>query len=541
MASLHNPRTFNAAVKHLFRHFQDPKRLETNPIVSHLFRMPTDGSRIPINATQRLSKLHVLVREAAECCRDDDLAAGKALRANRQFAVLTLQYFDAIPIDQIAKRLGISIKHCYRERAEICRRIALYLYKRSPTALSERNEDGFYFLLNRLSDINIHEPRAAVQACHYLERSAHSAQQKIDALHVGIAWSLNVGDHASAQSAYLRAVRIYDEHLAPAPVELQRTAQASIKISAWRLANHLGQDAQAREEVEAAIGILEHLPTPQTTYAKEFWIDAYVDLAVTLWGVGNLAGAYDALSRALSRTDQIPRSSPLRFRVNASFWKFQNYLLLAKQHLHTAEARLEGLQGVLKQAYESGSLWEAIHTLIALIECHVFARQENRALQSARAALALIAKIPDPVMRMEVSIDVGQRLLSTKFWRHALNLLPRGGRIRRMDDYRQHALDHAYALIALKRGDFQTAWEQSKDACTGRSTLDLRYQLIAATSAHRLGRERVAREASARAVLTAERLGAVPLLRDTYEVVAEVRNDGRYARRAQEMMRMVIA
>lgn len=542
MPNVRRPETFNAAVKHLFRHLHDSRRLQSNPIVGHLFGARADISEFTHGARETLSKLQVLVREAAELCRDEGIAAGKNQQAQRQFAILTLHYFGGVPLDQIARHLGISTKHCYRERADICRRIGLRLYRISqPAELFAQSEEAFYFLLARASETNVYTPKAALQACQYLERVARTPQQKLDALNVAIAWALLLGDDSSAQAGYLRATRLYNEELAAAPSEMQRTAEASLKISAWRIADHRGSDAEAKEAVEGAISILEGLPMPQTTFREEFWIDAYVDFAVTLWNGGNLAGAYDLLSHASSRIDHIPVASPLRFRVDTSLWRLRNYLLLSRQHLHTSETRLERLQTVLKQAYESGSLWEAIETLIALVECHVFARRDTKAFQSARIALTLVRKIEHPAMRMGVSIEIGLRLLSTKFWRYALNLFPRGNRVHQIGDCRQRALDHSRSLAALKLGDFRSAWEQSKMSCDGSSTLALRNQLVAAASAHHLGLDRAARETAELAVSNAERLGAVPLLRDAYEVFAEIQGDKRFEQRAREMMRILAA
>ena len=66
----------------------------------------------------------------AAYCRDADLAAGKEERALRQHAIVSQQCLEQRPIRDVAARLGISYYHCYRQRAEICRRVARYICER---------------------------------------------------------------------------------------------------------------------------------------------------------------------------------------------------------------------------------------------------------------------------------------------------------------------------------------------------------------------------------------------------------------------------
>jgi hypothetical protein len=539
-----HPKTFNAAAKHLFRYLHDSRRLQANPITSQLFRTSPNISESPHDARQTLSELHALVIQAAKHCRDEGISAGKSERARRQFAIINLQYFEGHSIREVAHLLGLSVKHCYRERAEICQRIALYLYQRSQPAnvVGTRDEEGFYFLLDRLLERDAGAPRAALRACQYLEGVADSPQEKIDALQSAIALSLILGDYSSAEAGYVRAVRLYEEHFLALPSELQGAAQASINVAAWHLANHRGRNDQALRAAEFAVKHLEHPPMRRTPYAQKFWVEAHFNLAVTLWARGNLAGAYDALNHAASRIDRVSLTSALRFRVEASLWKLRNYLLLTMATWGTSEMRLNGLRTAFNQAYELGSLSEAIDALISITECHVFARRDEQALHSAHAAVMLSKKIDNPVMQMETSIDVAVRLLSTRFWRQVKLLFPLEDGAVKVNDYHQRVLDYATALQALRLGDFEKAWRYSNVSNNdGWTMVALRSQLVGAASAHLLGLEHVAREAAESAVYTAERFGAAPLLRDAYRVAADVLGDERFGTGAREMTRILAA
>lgn len=535
------PKTFNAAAKHLFRHLHDSRRLQANPIVRQLFGASSDIFGSPHDARQALSRLHALVLQSAKRCRDESIAAGKIERARRQFAIINWQYFEGVSIRDVARRLGLSVKHCYRERAEICQRIAAYLYQYGQPAsvVPTRDEAGFYFLLDRLLEFNTGMPKAALRACQYLESVAESPQQKIDALHAGVALSLSLGDVSSAEAGYIRAARLYDEHYSGSPSEVQRAAQASINIAAWRLANYRGENDEALKTAECAVRHLERLPKRRTLHAEKFWVEAHFNLAVTLWARGNLSAAYDVLSRGASGVDRVPLSSSLRFRVDASLWKLRNYLLQTMASSYTSEVRLNGLSTAFKQACDLGSLPEAIDALTSITDCHVFAGRDEEALQSARAALALLRRIGNPIVQMELSIDMGVRLLSTKFWRQAKRSFFETSDLR-LDDCHQRLLNYAAALLALRLGDFEKAWRYSSASNNDSwALLALRSQLVAAASAHFLGFKNVAREAAESAVYTAEGFGAAPLLRDAYRVAADVLGEKRFATRAQEMIRIL--
>ncbi len=95
-----------------------------------------------------------------------------------------MQYFDRrCRSAEIHPTLHISVKHCYRERAEICRRIAAALSERPGQDVSVRpSEEAFYVLLNRLLEHGADVTPAELAACIYLENVAQSAPQKAAAL-----------------------------------------------------------------------------------------------------------------------------------------------------------------------------------------------------------------------------------------------------------------------------------------------------------------------------------------------------------------------
>lgn len=69
--------SFSSAIKHLFRHLHDPAMLRKNPLVQRFFEEPANERAGYVTDRARLDRIHQLVRQAAERCRDDDLISGE--------------------------------------------------------------------------------------------------------------------------------------------------------------------------------------------------------------------------------------------------------------------------------------------------------------------------------------------------------------------------------------------------------------------------------------------------------------------------------
>lgn len=535
------PKTFDAAVKHLFRYLDDFGRLQLNPIAKPFFDA-ANTSESPARARQALSDLRAAVLETAERFRADASEAGEEAHAERQFAIVKMHYFDGVPLDDVAKALHVSAKHCYRERAAICRRIASALSQEGKTgAVVTPTEDGFYVLLDRLLEHEADASRAELAACEYLQNLARTTQQKIAALHAFTVLSIRLGDDPSAEAGYVRATRVYDEQRLTLSPELQRTVEASMNVLAWSLANHRGQSDVARVAAERAVQCLELGPIDRTMYADRLQAEARFNLSTTLWASGKLSDAYDLVRETAVRCERLAPSASIRIRAEGSLWKLRTYLLLS--NFCTSESRIAGLVGAKERALRAGALSEAIDAMVSITECHMFANHDAQALQSARAALALARAAQNPVEYMEVAIELGVRLLSTKFWRQGLQLLPRAPALKSLDDYRKQLLSYASALGAFRAGHVEKAWTLSTapGANDQWANLEVRRGLLAAESAHLLGRKGQANLAAEVAVAAAERLGAAPLLRNAYSVSGLVLGSARVAAQAQEIARILAA
>jgi hypothetical protein len=533
------PQTFDAAAKHLFRHLDDVGRLQTNPIARRFFER-ADGSGAPQHLKQALAELRAQVMAAAERLRAEDESAGGGERGARRATIVKLHYLDGVPMHDVATALNVSVKHCYRERAAICRRIAQVLVRHDKTdAVVTETEDGYYFLLDRLLE-HAETSSADLEACEYLQSLAKTTLQRLAALRAYDTLAGRLGDDEAVDAAYARAQLVYERERGGLAPEAQRTAEAFMSHFAWMHAHYRGQSDRALEAAEKALECLERGPIERTTFAQQFHVQVRLNLAVTLWARGELAGAYDVLVETASRCERTAPSSPLLIRLDGAIWKLRTYLRLSNSF--SSETRIDGLVRARDRAVRSGASQEAVEAMLAITECHVFAKRDAQALQSARATLALAASA-HPVLQAETSIDLAVRLLATKFWREALPLFPAIGPGVDFSSYHRSLLAYGMSLAAFRAGDLEQAWK-STNVAVGYGqfvTLDLRRALLAAESGYLLGRKAQAYQAAETALVMAERLGAAPLLRDAYAVSGRILGRPRVGADAEEIERILAA
>jgi hypothetical protein len=163
--------SLQVAARHLFRHLHEARRLRKNPLVQKFFARRGDAFASRHDDDDILQSIHTAVREGAARYRDEALFGDEQLRAGRQYTIVVRQCLENRPIAEVAGMLGISVKHCYRERADIAQRIARYIadpYEPVPSS-SVSESDAFYLLLDQLLEYkSLSDLGTAAEACRYL-------------------------------------------------------------------------------------------------------------------------------------------------------------------------------------------------------------------------------------------------------------------------------------------------------------------------------------------------------------------------------------
>jgi len=541
---MHSIPPFKKAAKHLFRNLHVPLALRRNPLVRHLFEGLTDR---PSRAGERaiLERIHQLVRKGAQHCRDADLTAGKDERAFRQYAIVTTHCLEQRPIQDVAAALGISYQYCYRQRADICERIARYICEYADTSTLKYLPafDEFRFLMEcviRRADFD--DANVAFRECDRLITVAPTAQEKIEALRTAALVSLRFGNVKRARASYISAQSIYTEHLATDQSPTRGLARANIDLIAAQLARRRADMAQAFQMAKRATTQLESVQA-STEHARLLHLESLYELGLALINLGDLDAAYECIARAEANLCYLgPGASRLRIRITMEAWRLRAHLLMSSKSWRPSWQRLAGLTTAFDQARASGALFEARASLLALVDYHAAAGNDAEALRLARLAL-LLAKEQCKLVTVQTSIQVAALLVWHRHWEICESFLPNATQLVSCDAFHRELLNHVRAVRALRLHAARDAWnlankESDRKECVG---LMVSRRIIAAAAAHEIGRTRDARSLVEAVIPAAEKLGSATTLLDAYRVAAKVTGDPEFKRQAQEVARLLTA
>lgn len=536
--------SFERVVKHLFRHLHEPHLLRKNRLVKHLFEDPRGAGKVYEQAV--LERIHDLVRLGAAYCRDADLAAGRDERAMRQHTILIRQCLDQRPIREVARELGISYYHCYRQRSEACRRVARFICERDDApALDVLPElDEFQCAMDRtMQRAACLDAKAAYRESDALVGTTSSAVQRVEALRLNAIVSMRFHDIARAERAYESARAIWNDQLADEPSSVREVGQACIELIAAKLAFHHGSPANALVQAQRATARLHPLKSDAAPRIEQLYVESIYELGAASWNLGDFDKGYDFIADAEAYLSRLRAASPrLRVRISVEIWQLRNYLLMNSKSWYPSWQRRKGLTAAFEQAYAAGAFFEAASALVALAEHHAFAGNDDETLRTARHAVLLAKQEPSESLRAQISIQLAMMLLWTKHWDRAFAFLPAMQRLEFCDIYHRELVSYFAAECAFRRSAFQDAWKLTNtDTSTEHIALRLRKKLIAAAAAYELERRRDAGVLIEATVPAAKRLGSAPILRDTYNVAARITGDIRFKRQANELARLLTA
>jgi tetratricopeptide (TPR) repeat protein len=538
--------SFKVAAKHLFRHLHDPHALKTNAIVRHLFAdaAATGLGHVPEGAV--LDRIHQLVRRGADRCREADLLTSYDERAIRQHKIVMHQCLEGRPIREVATALGISFRHCYRERAAICERIARYIAESQepPTLDHSARLDEFQFLMDRaIHRAEFGDTGEVLAEWDKVIGQAPSTYRKIEALRASALASIEFGAFDRAENAYADARALF-ARLPSKPSASRDVAQTCVDLIGSKLSFYRGDMASALDMAQRATTRIEPILSRSLPYVGQLYAEALFETGTVFCNLGNLEGGYDCIVRAEAGLHGVsPASFRLRDRVLVYLWKLRNYLLLSSKSWFPSWERLKGITATFDQAYASSSIPGALSALLVLTEYHAFAGNDDEVLRAARFAVFLAERQPSERVRAQTAITVATQLLPTRHFEVAASLLPGPTGLESCDAFHRELVSHVATELALRSRRFDDAWTLAnvEDDRKEYAALTVSRRLIAASAAHELGRRREARALIEAALPRAEELGLAPILKDAYSVAAKVTANSRFKRQASEMARLLIA
>jgi hypothetical protein len=547
LPSLDSDAPFDEVARHLFRHLHDPRALRKNRLVRRFFEDSAIGGVGIVRERAVLNRIHNLVREGADRCRDADLVEGKDDRAFREHAIIALQCIERRPIQEVAASLGISQPHCYRERAAICLRVARYIaeHHEAPALEYFPEIDEFRFLIDRaghraaLGDVN-----GSLREYDDLVRSAPSAQQKIEALRGIVSVSVQFGNVARAESAHAQARTLWAEQLTTDSSVARDVARACIDLIEMDLASNGGDATRALRAAESAVLRLEPIQAKTSGHVNDLYLESVFDVGAGLANLGKLEAGYDFVSRAEGLSRDRRASPPLRSWVVVEACRLRNRLLTSSTHWRPSSQRLKSLAAAFDLAYTSGALIGSVAALVGITEHHAVSGRDVEALHAARSAVLLAKQHQSERVVAHTSMSVVLQLLQTRCWRDGVALLPSEAQQGAADGRYQDVISYCVAARAFRMRAFDDAWTLAQSQIERGDyypALAVRMRLIAASAAHELQRSREARALIEQTVEAAEKQGYAPLLRDTYGAAAKITGNPRFRHQASELARLVSA
>jgi hypothetical protein len=538
---------FNKAAKHFFRHLHEPRVLRRSPLARKLLNTASLLSVGPGAERAALARIHAVVREGAAHYRDLDFKNGKQLRGLRQYAIITRQCLEREPIGDLAKSLGISKQHCYRERANICQRVARFIYEgghsRAVEHLAELDE--FRSLADRAArEVASGNLAASLHHHELLTKAATSYNQKIEAFCRKADAALSFGKVKVAEATFSAAMK----HAAGSTIAKRSSeailAQAWLDLTGAKFAYFKGDAQQAIKLMQSAARNLEPLQASGQVYIRELYAESLSDVAASLWNIGDRYRAYDYMVKAEECARALPvTSSQTRCHVTIQFWKFRSQLLMSTQHWSPVSDRVRALTEVFEAAYASGWRLQAIEALGVMVTSTALAGKKAEAIRFARLALALAVQQENERVRALVPVALATHLVSTDCWKDALAIFSTVKRLEDCERYLHSSVSYIVAARALRFRQFNDAWRLANDSIQEAEPTDLtlRKKVVAATAACELGRQPLARQILEEVIPRAEALGSVPILRDAYYLAGKVAGSDRkrLQRRARELDKLL--
>jgi tetratricopeptide (TPR) repeat protein len=534
-----DPRSsFEVAAAHLFRHLHEPRHLKKNPLVQRFFRDRASGRFFHAQERVALERIHEVVREAARSCRQAEEAACEHERALRQHTIVTLNLLERRPLAEVARTLGISTRQSYRERTEVCVRLARRIRDAAETPAAAVVLDASDFRLRHAEFLaQLGDVAGALREYDQLAANA-PPRQRIAALCESAsisAWSAQLGA-ATRSLSTARKVFVAEAHSMTQGDRQGR--QANIDLAAAQLARSSGRYSEALEILTEARARLEPFESGATDDLKEMYVRILVACSTNgVWHSGDFSGSVTSLSKAHAILAQIAAPSPhLGVEVALRLCRRRNDMATNAHVWQPVPERFAALSNAFERARVSGSLALSLYGCICLMIHHSGTGNAAALGDDIRYALAVMRQAPREGHFGSMPYDIAEILLRTKYWKYARVILatakgPSGGTTH------PEGIDYVRATCYLRSGMYRHAWELASAPRDGDLSPHIlaNMKIVGAVSADALGKRHQARDLIQAAIAALERAGCAPDLRAAYSVAAEITGETRYRRTAEEI------
>lgn len=537
--------SFDSAVRHLFRYINNPQRLKQNPLVRHFFgNGRSNGTSAETQDRATLDLIHRLVREGAEECRDAEMATSRHKRTARGYTIVLLNCLQGRSMKSVAAQLGISAPQCYRERADLCRRIVKYIQGCNGMSASTIVPmlDEFRTRMCRATiRFDIGDFDGALRDYDELARCA-SPPGKIEALCRGSMAFAEQGRLRLSIAALSSARALLETHRASLSAPRQHVALAQIELARWRQAAEACDGAACAGAIDAAATHLKPVQASADDATKELYAEILVNRSWTRRNFGDAASGEDRyLSEAAETLHQLRTPTPARtLWVGLILERVRNGGMTDASSWRPARLRLETLTDLSKRARALGSLDLNVSAALGFVEYGAQIGNVELACDSSRYALSIARQHPNPHFLARIAVHIAGILIYTKYWHYVRELLRAVNR-NDSSEVRRDALDFLKACYYLRSGKYERAWSLATAPwrVDDGPLCSARMGTVAASAADALDRRRDATTFIERAVSELEGIRSVLPLRDCYATAAEITGRPQFLRKADDLTRLL--
>jgi hypothetical protein len=536
------------AIAHLFRHLDDPARLEQNPIARHLFEDPKTGCLDPARARTALQELRRLVLQAAELAKDADLARNQDRQARRQYAIVTKTYLAGVPLDRVARELGISKSQVYRERSSICERIARFVWDhrfepQHPIA------SGFgvrQFELERAeATAELGHAATASTILETLLQNSTSQSEKAEIASIAADVAMSCGNRQLARQNVTLTTMLLAEARSEERFDILLDLVAGrLALVTAKLRRAEGDVERARVALQRAIEIADRCASSGIEGAR-FFTDVALERADCLCDDGSFQAALDVVIAALSLTRPSELASP-SMRAELQTRRALYALMLPRtgkgdgEHHHYLDALYESLA----LARSSGSPRVVIGTMIGIAVYLAYCGMHDKAHDAVQRVVGMALAFPNPRVRATSLVGAADVLCVTPYRMEALKLLNEAEHGLFEGGIERVYLDEMRSRLLLSQGAYPEAWQAGLAAeadalrLGNRRYLGVAWRTMALT-AYACGRMDDATERITAAIGELESTGSPLALVNGYRAAATITGDDHWRHRAKALARQL--
>lgn len=402
--------SFEVAVRHLFRHLDNAKRLRRNPLVNKLFK-----NREAMGNLDESIVLSIIRARIQAAARDycDIAPPDKRAVAKRQYAVL-IGCLQGRSTKQLAHSLGISLRQCYRERSVICLRVGEVLRRDTVSPLGPllHIENPFDSQMERAAARIRNGDYAPAMRQYDSLIAAGSLLQKCRALISRAELELELGFLSSAKSSLAALSALVAE---TPKSEGAYGETVTLQLLQARLAWDNGTFAKASEKLASARAASVEFRDGPTERLRCIYADVALESAKRAFDLGD----FDAVKSFIVEAKYACES------VSAPHERIANVLLM-ESCLNFANAQpgantpLDDPISLAAKAHSSavqcGSIKWRLKTELFLIALQ---RSSINVLRRGLLILSLAKELGNEPLFTLLSLELADLLLETPSWREA--------------------------------------------------------------------------------------------------------------------------